>query len=362
MHTTNHTYQSFGKQSKKHTEKNMWFDGGVDIARYDTMKYPQFFNLTKEQRAFIWSPEEISLKTDMRNFKNMDDHLKHIFTSNIKRQILLDSVQGRAPVEVLLPLCSLPELETWIVTWAHSETIHSESYTYIIRALYNDPSEVFDTIRDIPEIEDCAEDVTKFYDDLANYTGTFGDYEHKKLLWKCINAINALEAVRFYVSFACTYAFGKIGLLPGCSDEIRLINLDEDLHRKGTTEMLKLMLREDNDYVKIKEECSEEVTNMFVEVVEQECNWADYLMKEGAMLGLTAPLLKEYVRWVGTRRMKSVGITSPYKVGKNNPLPWVDEQIDEGASQKSPQEEELTAYEKGRINQDFDASSFDIGL
>lgn len=361
MHTEK-KYESFGKQEKYHTDRNMWFDGGVDVARYDTMKYPVFFNLTKEQRSFIWSPEEISLKTDMRNFKKMEPHLQHIFTSNIKRQILLDSVQGRAPVEVLMPLCSLPELESWIITWTHSEAIHSESYTYIIRALYNNPSEVFDSLRDIEEIEDCAEDVTRFYDDLANYGGEFGSYEHKTLLWKCINAINALEAVRFYVSFACTYAFGKNGILPGCADEIRLINLDEDLHRKGTTEMLKLMLRDDPDYVTIREECEEDVTKMFVDVIEQECAWADYLFKEGAMLGLTAPLLKEYVRWVGTRRMRSVGLKSPYTIGKSNPLPWVDEQINESAQQKSPQEEELTAYEKGKISQDFDPSNLGFDL
>lgn len=357
---TNKTYHSFGRNEKDYMERHLWLDGDIDVARYDKVKYPQFRKLAKEQFSFLWGPEEISLAVDIRNFKKMEPHLQHIFTSNLKRQILLDSVQGRAPVEVLLPCASQPELENWIVWWNADENIHSESYTHMIRSLYNNPSEVFDTLRDIPEIEDCASAVTKFYDDLANYDGEYGSYEHKKLLWKCIHAINAIEAIRFYVSFACTYAFGKINQLPGCADIIRLINQDEELHRKGTTEMLKVMLKDDPDYVKIKEETDDEVAAMFVATAEQECSWADYLFKDGAMLGLTAPLLKDYIEWLSHRRMKAVGLKSPYSPPKDSPLPWVDDQLNEGDTQKSPQEEELTSYTKGQVKQDF--SIDDLGF
>lgn len=357
--------KSFPKQTKSHLEKNMWFDGGVDIARYDRVKYPFFLNLAKDQQAATWGPEEIGLGTDIKNFHDktmMPDHYEHIFTANLKRQILLDSIQGRSPLEVLLPICSLPELELWIIRWSAFEAIHSETYTYMIRALYNNPSAIFDTLRDIPEIEECARDVSGFYDSLANFKGKYGGYDHKRELWKCLNAINALEAVRFYVSFACTYAFGRNGILPGCADEIALINHDEELHRKGTTEMLKLMLREDDDYAKIRDEVEDEVQEMFVEVVEQECRWADYLFQHGGMLGLTSDLLKEYVRWIGSKRMKGVGLKSPYKVSQSHPLPWVLDKTDASAAQKSPQEEALTAYEKGRVKQDFDPSALSFDL
>lgn len=354
------SYETFPTQQKHYLDRHMWLDGSVDIARYDKLKFPQFHKLTKEQLSFLWTPEEISLSTDVKNFKTMDPHLEHIFTANLKRQILLDSVQGRAPVEVLLPLVSQPEMERWIITWSCDEEIHSDSYTHMIRSMYTNPSVVFDELRDIPEIEECASDISKHYDNLANFDGEYGSYEHKTLLWMCINAINALEGVRFYVSFACTYAFGRIGLLPGSSDIIRLINQDEELHRKGTTEMLKAMLKDDPDYVQIKKEQDDNVREMFMEVVKQECDWADYLFKHGAMLGLTSPMLKEYINWLAHRRMKSVGVEPGYTVNKADPLPWVSAQLNEGDTQKSPQEEELTAYQKGSVKQDFDTS--DLGF
>ncbi|MBG24097.1 MAG: ribonucleotide-diphosphate reductase subunit beta [Idiomarinaceae bacterium] len=350
--------KTFPTQTKSHTEKEMFFDDGVDVARYDVVKYPVFSRLSKEQFGFTWGPEEISLAADVVNFRKFDAAKEHIFTANLKRQILLDSIQGRGPLEALLPICSLPELENWFIRWSASEVVHSETYVYMIRALYTNPSYVFDNLRSIPEIEECAASITPYYDNLIHFDGEYGSKAHRKALWMCLNAINALEAVRFYVSFACTYAFGKAGLLTGCADEIRLINQDEDLHRKGTTEMIKHLLKENPIYTEIRDECEEEVTQMFVDVIEQECAWADYLFKEGSMLGLTAPLLKEYVRWVGTKRMRGVGLKSPYKISQHNPLPWVDEYVNEANSQKSPQEEGLTSYEKGRVVQDFDTSNF----
>jgi len=207
------------KVNKSHLDRTCFFDEAVDVARYDKVKYPQFEKLTEKQMSFFWRPEEVELSKDSKDFKGLADHEKHIFTANLKRQILLDSVQGRAPSLAFLPICSLPELETWIQTWTFFETIHSRSYTHIIRNVYSDPSRVFDEMLDIEEIADCAADISKYYDDLIrlNTDSTWEDpyyttrltyenpeYEHKKALWLCLNAVNALEGVRFYVSFACS--------------------------------------------------------------------------------------------------------------------------------------------------------------
>lgn len=211
-------------QDKHHTQANAFLDEGLGMQRYDIMKYKQFDKLTEKQLGFFWLPQEVDVSKDSKDFKNLTEHEQHIFTSNLKRQILLDSVQGRSPNLALLPITTLPELETWIETWAFSETIHSRSYTHIIRNVYNDPSKVFDTLMDSKEITDCAGDISKYYDDLIEYSqyvellgyGThtvngetveLNEYDHKRKIWMCLNSVNVLEGIRFYVSFACSWAF-----------------------------------------------------------------------------------------------------------------------------------------------------------
>ena len=198
----------FDTKKVDNTKQPMFFGEPVNIARYENIRYSMFDKLTEKQLGFFWRPEEVDIARDSKDFRNLSDHEQHIFTSNLKRQILLDSVQGRAPTEAFLPLCSLPELENWIVTWTFSETIHSRSYTHIIRNIYNNPSEVFDGMLDIQEIVDCANSISKYYDDLmAN--------PNKQTLWMALNAVNALEGIRFYVSFACSWAFAELKKMEG---------------------------------------------------------------------------------------------------------------------------------------------------
>ena len=258
---------------KSHLERTCFFDEEVDVARYDKVRYPQFEKLTEKQMSFFWRPEEIELSKDSKDFKGLSDHEKHIFTSNLKRQILLDSVQGRAPSLAFLPVCSLPELETWIQTWTFFETIHSRSYTHIIRNVYSDPSRVFDEMLDIPEILDCAGSISKYYDKLIklnNHCGLFEHdtlsgifgysdlYKHKKALWLCLNAVNALEGVRFYVSFACSWNFAELKKMEGNAKIIKLIARDENIHllrlnssskffRKRMTTLQKLQRTQDKN-------------------------------------------------------------------------------------------------------------------
>ena len=348
----------------------MFLDESVAIARYDDLKYKQFDMLTDKQLGFFWRPQEVDLTKDTKDFRDLSKHEQHIFTSNLKRQIILDSVQGRAPSLAFLPICSLPELEVWIQTWAFNETIHSQSYTHIIRNIYSNPSIVFDEILNIQEIVDCAKDISKYYDALSNQNLWkvmrqqfdadyihYKEYDHKTALWLALNAVNALEGIRFYVSFACSWAFAELKKMEGNAKIIKFIARDENLHLSATQKMLALLPEDDKDFVKIKKDCEQEVLAMFESVVNQEKAWADYLFEKGTMIGLNSDILKQYVEWIANRRMKAIGLESPYKTG-SNPLPWTQKWIAGGDIQVAPQETQLNSYVVGAVNMDVQEDSF----
>ena len=338
------------------TEQTCFFGKQVNIARYDKQRYNIFEKLTDKQLGFFWRPEEIDLSRDGKDFKGLTDHEKHIFTSNLKRQILLDSVQGRAPSLAFLPICSLPELETWIQTWTFSETVHSRSYTHIIRNVYSDPSRVFDEMLDIQEIADCAHDISKYYDDLIAFNSVMRyNYDHKKALWLCLNAVNALEGVRFYVSFACSWAFAEVKKMEGNAKIIKLIARDENVHLASTQQLLKILPKEDPDFAKIAEETKDECITMFNNVVEQEKAWAKYLFKDGSMIGLNEQLLCDYVDHIAAKRMGAIGLNG--KPGAN-PLPWTQKWISGSDVQVAPQETEITSYVIGGVKKDVDENTF----
>ena len=365
----------FQKNEQSHLTKTMFFDEGVDIQRFDAVKYNAFEKITESHQGFFWRPQEVDLAKDRIDFKKLSDHEKHIFTSNLKRQILLDSVQGRGPNLTLLPIASLPEIEGFIETWSFFETIHSRSYTHIIRNVYANPSEVFDTMLDIPEITSCAADISKYYDDLDRVSmqyrllgeGTHvinGEevvvdmYQLKKLLWLCINSINILEGIRFYVSFAASWNFAENKLMEGNAKVIRLICRDENIHLAATQLMLRLMKKDDPDFAQIAIECADEVQAMFISAIEQEEAWADYLFKDGSVIGLNSTILKQYIRWIGSKRMGAVGIKCPYQVSKSNPLPWTEQWITSGSVQVAPQETEISSYVIGGLDQDIQEAAF----
>ena len=351
-----------------HTKSLAFLDpnGGVSIQRYDTLKYKQFDKLTDKQLGFFWRPEEVDTLRDAKDFKDLTASEQHIFTSNLKRQILLDSVQGRAPAVAFGPICSLPELETWITTWTFSETIHSRSYTHIIRNVYANPSKVFDEMMDIQEIVDCAGDISKYYDKLIllnSLLSAGGEmhaedvYEHNKALWLALMSVNILEGVRFYVSFACSWAFAELKKMEGNAKIIKFIARDENLHLAGTQTLLKLLPKDDPDYEKIEAECREDAIKLFDDAVKQEKAWAQYLFKDGSMIGLNYQLLAEYVEFIANKRMQAVGLGQPYPT-KNNPLPWTQKWIAGAEVQVAPQETEISSYVIGGTKQDVDSNSF----
>jgi len=360
----------------KHTDALAFLDpaGPVTIQRYETLKYKQFDKLTDKQLGFFWRPEEVDVMRDAKDFKELTEYEQHIFTSNLKRQILLDSVQGRSPNLAFLPMVSIPELETWLETWAFSETIHSRSYTHIIRNVYADPSEVFDQMLEVDEIVSCANDISKYYDDLisaSNLHQVLGVgthtvngkkvvvdmYDLKKKLWLALQSVNALEGIRFYVSFACSWAFAELKKMEGNAKIIKFIARDENLHLASTQTLIKLLPQDDPDYITIREETREECTKMFLAAAAQEKAWAKYLFKDGSMIGLNEQLLAQYVDWLTCKRMTAIGLDCGIKPG-SNPLPWTQKWIAGSDVQVAPQETEISSYVVGGTKQDVDNNTF----
>ena len=343
------------KSNKSHLLKNMFLDESVDIQRFDLVKYPALEKITEKQLGFFWRPEEVDISKDKKDFNGLTEHEKHIFTSNLKRQILLDSVQGRAPNLAFLPIASLPEVENWVETWSFFETIHSRSYTHIIRNVYPDPSAVFDGMLDVKEILECGNDIAQYYDDLIKDNNTTTNkMDHKRSLWMCMLSANALEGIRFYVSFACSWAFAELKKMEGNAKIIKFIARDENTHLAGTTTIIKNLLKEDPDFVKIAKEMEPEAIKLFENVIEQEKEWAHYLFKNGSMIGLNETILKENIEWIGCKRMRAINLPCPYTVPKLNPLPWTEKWISGGNVQVAPQETEISSYVVGGVKQDVD--------
>ena len=372
------SYSTFNRKHFDSMKEPMFFGENVNVARYDQQKHPIFEKLIEKQLSFFWRPEEVDLSNDRKDFQKLEEHEKHIFLSNLKYQTLLDSVQGRSPNVALLPIVSLPELETWIETWSFSETIHSRSYTHIIRNIVNDPTLIFDDIVTNEEITKRADSVSKYYDNLIEMVnlyntmgfGTFnvpskGDVEItmpklKKALYLTIASVNVLEAIRFYVSFACSFAFAERTLMEGNAKIIKLIARDEALHLTGTQHMLNLMAsgKDDPEMAIIAEECKDEMRNIFIEAAEQEKEWATYLFQSGSMIGLNAQILGQYVEYITNVRMQAVGLDAHFGT-KHNPIPWINAWLVSDNVQVAPQEAEISSYLVGQTDNNLDDSDFD---
>lgn len=361
-------YSIFSKTPNDPLKEPMFFGQSVNVARFDQQKHPIFERLIEKQLSFFWRPEEVDLSRDSIDFATLPPHEQHIFLSNLKYQTLLDSIQGRSPNVALLPLVSLPELETWIQTWAFSETIHSRSYTHIIRNLVREPARVFEDIVVNTEILQRAQDIAHYYDDLIRATQAWqllgddgqGAESHvpgvslrslKKKLYLCLMSVNALEAIRFYVSFACSFAFAERELMEGNAKIIKLIARDEALHLTGTQHMLNLMRegRDDPEMAIIATECQTECQALFRRAAEQEKAWADYLFRDGSMIGLNRDILCQYVEYISNLRMQAVGLPPAFSE-RPNPLPWLNAWLSSDNVQVAPQEVEVSSYLVGQID------------
>lgn len=370
-------YSTFSRNPNNALLEPMFLGQSVNVARYDQQKYKTFEDLIEKQISFFWRPEEVDVSKDRRDFMSLPEHEKHIFLSNLKYQTLLDSIQGRSPNVALLPLVSIPELETWIETWSFFETIHSRSYTHIIRNVVNDPSEVFDDIVVNKHIIARAEKIAVYYDDLIEYSQyyqLFGEGKHtingkeieislrelKKKLYMCLMCVNILEAIRFYVSFACSFAFAERKLMEGNAKIIRLIARDEALHLVSTQNILNIFAsgQEGDEWKEIAEECNLDAFNLFYEAAEQEKEWADYLFKDGSMIGLNKDILCQYVEFITNQRLKAVGLPTMFEIHQN-PIPWINAHLSSDTVQVAPQETEMSSYLSGQIDATISPNEFD---
>ena len=375
------SYQTFNRNKFDAFSQPMFFGENVNVSRYDQQKYKIFEQLIEKQLSFFWRPEEVDLSNDRKDFAELPEHEKHIFLSNLKYQTLLDSVQGRSPNVALLPIVSIPELETWIETWAFSETIHSRSYTHIIRNVVTDPAQVFEDIVSNEYITKRAEAVTQYYDDLIKgvaYYQNLGEGTHevngetieislrdlKKKLYLTMASVNVLEAIRFYVSFACSFAFAERTKMEGNAKIIKLIARDEALHLNGTQHMLQIWAtgKDDPEMGEIAAECREDVIGIFREAAEQEKEWADYLFKDGSMIGLNKDILSQYVEYITNQRLSAIGL-EPIFPTLQNPLPWINAWLVSDNVQVAPQEAEISSYLVGAIDSEVSLEDFsDISL
>ena len=356
----------------------MFFGKPLGVQRYDSYKYPTFDRLTTQQLGYFWRPEEVSLQKDRADYQTLRPEQKHIFTSNLKYQTMLDSVQGRGPGMAFIPYCSLPELEACMEVWGFMEMIHSRSYTYIVKNVYSDPAEVFDTILRDERILERSTSVTKAYDEFINQAQCWGQgnfwqpdakgspsaqwclKDLKRYLYRAVANVNILEGIRFYVSFACSFAFGELKLMEGSAKIIGLIARDESQHLVLTQTILNNWRKgDDPDMVDIMKEEEEWTCKQFDLCVNEEKAWADYLFKDGSMIGLKDKLLQNYVEWIANRRMKAIGLKPAYDVPlKNNPHPWTTHWLNSKDMQVAPQETEVESYVVGGIKQDVKKDTF----
>ncbi len=370
-------YSTFSKTPNNPLLEPMFFGQSVNVARFDQQKHEIFERLIERQLSFFWRPEEVDVSQDRIDFQALPAHEQHIFLSNLKYQTLLDSIQGRSPNVALLPLVSLPELETWIETWAFSETIHSRSYTHIIRNIVANPAQVFDDIVINEQIRLRADDIAHYYDELITHTQLWqllGEGQHdfngrqydlslrnlKRQLYLCLMSINALEAIRFYVSFACSFAFAERELMEGNAKIIKLIARDEALHLTGTQHMINLMQqgKDDPEMAEVARECRADCQALFVRAAEQEKEWADYLFKDGSMIGLNRDILCQYVEFITNVRMQAVGLDAPF-AERQNPLPWINAWLSSDNVQVAPQEVEVSSYLVGQIDSEVSTDDLD---
>jgi ribonucleotide reductase beta subunit family protein with ferritin-like domain len=341
----------------------MFFGQPLGIQRYDSYKYPVFDKLTTQQLGYFWRPEEVSLQKDRGDYQTLRPEQKHIYTSNLKYQIMLDSVQGRGPGMAFIPYCSLPELEACMEVWGFMEMIHSRSYTYIIKN---------------ERILERAKTVTESYDDFiqsAQNYGTSNDWmfrlegvthaketlnDVKRKLYRAVANVNILEGIRFYVSFACSFAFGELKLMEGSAKIISLIARDENQHLAITQNILnKWRDGDDPEMKQIMREEEEWTYKMFDRAVNEEKKWADYLFKDGSMIGLNDKLLQQYVEWIANRRLKAIGLKPQYDISaNNNPLPWTQHWISSKGLQVAPQQTQVQSYVVGGIKQDVKKDTF----
>ena len=367
--------KSFNKKKVDHTKEFMFFGEQPNVSRFDVARFDIFNKLYEKQLGFFWQPSEVDLSKDSRDFKSLPENEQHIFVKNLLFQSLLDSVQSRAPALALIPHVSTPELESMIEMWTAFESLHNFSYQWIVKGVFSDASNILDDIVVDPHILTRADAVTKYYDDFLDYSAWYrvlgpgihrvndlevvmSERELKRRLLLCIASINVLEGVRFYASFACSFAFAERGLMEGNAKVISLIARDENLHLAITQNILKKWANgeDDPEMAELWAENVDVITQMYTDCVESDKDWSRYLFQHGPMLGLTEDILNEYSGYIAGKRMRAIGLKHNFP--SKNPLGWTDKYLNGADNQVAPQEAEISNYVIGAVSHDISESDF----
>jgi ribonucleoside-diphosphate reductase beta chain len=369
---TEQVSSTFSKATTNHLQDPLFFsENGLDLSRTEVVKYPSLLKIDDKMRSLLWVPEEIELTTDIVDMKTISAKEGRIFTETLLRATMLDSIQGRSPDICLLPICTNPELELGIISWSFTETIHSKSYSYVIKTVYADPSKIFDSLKDIPGITDCATSISLYYDALIKMnakrelaTADYSLHDHKVALFLCLTAINALEAIRFYSAFAVFFCFAENEMFLGTSKVLQMIARDESIHVGLTTKILTLLKEEDPEFAQIAKDYRKEVVAIYNDVVSQEIEWVQYIFNDGGLLGLNEEMLTEYIFYLARQKMRQFGLTDEdmtFPIMRSNPLPWMNFYLYTGKMQVAAQETEIINYKQGAIDaNDSDLSDFDL--
>lgn len=360
----------FTKQTN-YSKRKMFLDqaGPVTIQRYDDFAYPRLDKFTKTQRGAIWVPDEVTLTKDKIDYNKSSFATQFIFTSNILRQTALDSEQGRMPVAIFTPVCSVPEAEAWMLWWSAFEQIHSESYSHLIRNIYNMPQEQFNSIHDTSEIMDMLSGIDQYYQDLHELNSRkieyirlkkegastdilryleVGEYEHVKAVYLALTASYLLEAIRFMVSFATSLGMNENKIFMGNGNIIQLILADELLHTDVTAWIINQIIKDDERFRQVAEDCKQEVYDMFMCVIAEEKGWAKYQFQHGTVLGLNENIMCNLVDYTAQDRGRAIGIK--YDAGvKSHPVPWFPKYTNTNKKQTALQENESVSYVIGAM-------------
>lgn len=332
----------------------MFFGEDLSLQRYDQIKYQKFYELYDQQLNFFWRPQEVSLIKDLSDYKVLSDEERFVFDSNLKFQTMTDSMLSRS-IHELMKHVTNPELEICMNTWSFFETIHSNSYTYILNNVYPDATKFFNSILEDPEIVKRATELSRKYDQLLNSSD-----DPRQQLFDAILATQITEGLVFYVSFACSFYFGYRGKMEGNAKIIKFISRDENLHVAITQNIMKNWSNnKDEGFQDIVTKNEDKVYATYEMAVNAEKDWADYLFSKGNLVGLTSESLKHYIEWLANNRLSSLGYKKLYPATKVNPLSgWLDSYYDSKKLQVAPQETELSSYVKG-VDNTISVGAFD---
>ena len=343
-----------------------------NIQTYHNPKYPWILETAEELRAIgNWSKNEIDLSKEKADFDGLDEAGRHIFESGLKFAIALDSCAGRGPLQLFndFGISNNPEWELYVTNHQNNELLHSESYTELVRAIYNDVDVFIDSIIEDEFVQKRAESILSYFNratkvldmhranQICESMGKellfpfITEYDLKKAIYRSAIVLNMFEGIRFFATFVTSWSFSEQPekLFSGSSNIFKLIARDEMIHLDVFQKLIR-NLREDpaEGFVEVASDLETEVYDMFQIAYNEEKEWIAHLFSKGSpLIGMNQNILQEYMDYIFAVRMTNIGLDyAVININKpsQNPLPWVDNYLDSSHIKSAPQEIESVNY------------------